>query len=96
MSDLITKEELLKLGFVAYSERNDVYDWTKTGFILDKIGDHIGNKIDVFTNEYKIILATYSTMKCVNEDCYLTMEIDPTKANVLKLIEIAKLIGELE
>lgn len=95
--ELITKEELLELGFKAYSKYDPSYNWTKTGYILKiEIGFNVST-IDVLTNEKNVMLEVFCCFDgYINDSCYINTKSIPKKQNIIKLIEIAKLIGELE
>ena len=81
MSESITKEELLELGF---EEK-----WNGSIYYIPPLEDaRVYVEINFKYNHCQIVF-------CKNQDTMLSKN-NVTKHNVLKLIEISKLIGELE
>lgn len=92
MSELITKEKLLKLGF---KEKIDILDDIYYECIINN-DDVIKIILNTKCNAHEANMAMLNqTFGCCDNE-FVAAYCDATKANVLKLIEIAKLIGELE
>ena len=89
MTDLITKEELLELGFELRNYDDEIKYMKHLDLSNGRNKLFIKNRVDF---KY-VILVAYDGYICHETEVYACKA---TKPNVLKLIEIAKLIGELE
>lgn len=92
MSELITQIELLELGF-EYNEFNNLDIFDDKGYLRKWQKLIENNYIDIGCNYQHELIGWAIKIK---SNLIMFEDKKPTKPNVLKLIEIAKLIGELE
>ncbi len=84
MSDLITKEELLELGFITFQDDDWMFHARYSVITIEEIS--VITNIDVnFDSENET-----NTISWMADGCDMVFELESTKHNVMKLI------GELE